>query len=112
MSLKKSAKKKVPGKKAIAAKTKLASAKTAPAKKSAKLPPKASVVSSKLSYKGPLFSVFTDKLREPNGTAGVRDVIRHSGSVVILAIDETNPGEPIVILEQQYRHAERPAGGR
>jgi len=76
------------------------------------------VVSSKLSYKGPLFSVYTDKLREPNGTSGIRDVIRHSGSVVIFAIDETNAGEPIVIMEQQYRHAagqylwELPAGRR
>jgi ADP-ribose pyrophosphatase len=82
-----------------------------------KLPPKATVVSSKLSYKGPLFSVFTDKLREPNGTAGIRDVIRHSGSVVILALDET-VADPIVIMEQQYRHAagqylwELPAGRR
>ena len=90
------------------------------AKKSAtrsKLPPRATVVSSKLSYKGPLFSVFTDKLREPNGTSGIRDVIRHSGSVVILAIDET-AADPIVIMEQQYRHAagqylwELPAGRR
>jgi ADP-ribose pyrophosphatase len=83
-----------------------------------KLPPKAALVSSKLSYKGPLFSVFTDKLREPNGTTGIRDVIRHSGSVVILAIDETDAGAPIVIMEQQYRHAagqylwELPAGRR
>jgi len=82
-----------------------------------KLPPRATVVSSKLSYKGPLFSVFTDKLREPNGTSGIRDVIRHSGSVVILAIDET-AADPIVIMEQQYRHAagqylwELPAGRR
>ena len=83
-----------------------------------KLPPRATVVSSRLSYKGPLFSVFTDKLREPNGTTGIRDVIRHSGSVVILAIDETDAGNPIVIMEQQYRHAagqylwELPAGRR
>ena len=83
-----------------------------------KLPPRATLVSSKLSYKGPLFSVFTDKLREPNGTTGIRDVIRHSGSVVILAIDDTNARNPIVIMEQQYRHAagqylwELPAGRR
>jgi ADP-ribose pyrophosphatase len=86
--------------------------------KKQKLPPRATVVSSKLSYKGPLFSVYTDKLREPNGTSGIRDVIRHSGSAVIFAIDETNAGEPIVIMEQQYRHAagqylwELPAGRR
>jgi ADP-ribose pyrophosphatase len=90
----------------------------APKNAKAKLPPKATVVSSKLSYKGPLFSVFTDKLREPNGATGIRDVIRHSGSVVILALDETDAGNPIVIMEQQYRHAagqylwELPAGRR
>jgi len=105
----------------MSTKKKAAPKKTAkkPAAKPAKskLPPKATVVSSKLSYKGPLFSVFTDKLREPNGTSGIRDVIRHSGSVVILAIDET-AADPIVIMEQQYRHAagqylwELPAGRR
>jgi ADP-ribose pyrophosphatase len=92
-----------------------------PAKKKSpagKLPPKATLVSSRLSYKGPLFSVYTDKLREPDGTTGIRDVIRHSGSVVILAVDDTDPRKPIVIMEQQYRHAagqylwELPAGRR
>jgi len=93
-------------------------ARAATATRRSKLPPRATVVSSKLSYKGPLFSVFTDKLREPNGTTGIRDVIRHSGSVVILAVDETDAGAPVVIMEQQYRHAagqylwELPAGRR
>ncbi|HXB63105.1 MAG TPA: NUDIX hydrolase [Acidobacteriaceae bacterium] len=103
----------MPAKKKTAAKRS-----AAPKTAKTKLPPKATVVSSKLSYKGPLFSVFTDKLREPNGTTGIRDVIRHSGSVVILALDETDAADPIVIMEQQYRHAagqylwELPAGRR
>ncbi|HEY0309267.1 MAG TPA: NUDIX hydrolase [Acidobacteriaceae bacterium] len=97
---------------------KKAAAPAASKSKKPKLPPRATVISSKLSYKGPLFSVFTDKLREPNGTTGIRDVIRHSGSVVILAVDETDAGAPVVIMEQQYRHAagqylwELPAGRR
>ena len=43
---------------------------------------------------------------EPNGVTAVRDVVRHSGSVVILAIDETEL-EPRVLLERQYRYAAR-----
>ena len=81
---------------------------------------KARLISSKLAYKGKVFSVFTDTVIEPSGVKNVRDVTRHNGSVVILAIDESpetgNPSDPIVILERQYRHAagqfllELPAG--
>ncbi len=83
-------------------------------KKSSK---KATLVSSKLSYKGKVFSVFTDTVIEPSGVTNVRDVIRHNGSVVILAVDESkNPEDPEIIFERQYRHAagqflyELPAG--
>jgi ADP-ribose pyrophosphatase len=78
---------------------------------------KARLISSKLAYKGKVFSVFTDKVEEPGGRMNTRDVIRHNGSVVILAVDESkNPKDPDVILERQYRHAagqflyELPAG--
>jgi len=77
----------------------------------------ARLISSKLAYKGKVFSVYTDKVEEPGGSLNERDVIRHNGSVVILAIDESkNPSDPDVILERQYRHAagqfllELPAG--
>jgi ADP-ribose pyrophosphatase len=75
------------------------------------------LISSKLAYKGKVFSVYSDKVEEPGGSINEREVIRHNGSVVILAIDEaTNPSDPDVILERQYRHAagqfllELPAG--
>ncbi|MCU1320001.1 MAG: hydrolase [Edaphobacter sp.] len=78
---------------------------------------KAKLISSKLSYKGKVFSVFTDKVLEPGGAINTRDVIRHNGSVVILAVDESkNPKDPDIIFERQYRHAagqfllELPAG--
>jgi ADP-ribose pyrophosphatase len=78
---------------------------------------KARLISSKLAYKGKVFSVYSDKVEEPGGSINEREVIRHNGSVVILAIDEaTNPSDPDVILERQYRHAagqfllELPAG--
>jgi ADP-ribose pyrophosphatase len=75
------------------------------------------LISSKLAYKGNVFSVFTDKVKEPGGNINIRDVIRHNGSVVILAVDESkNPNDPDIIFERQYRHAagqfliELPAG--
>ena len=76
---------------------------------------KAKVVSSKVVYRGPVFHVTTDYVREPGGIASRRDVVRHQGSVVIMAVDETGK-EPRVLLARQYRHAasaslwELPAG--
>ncbi|HEY7099668.1 MAG TPA: NUDIX hydrolase [Terriglobales bacterium] len=76
---------------------------------------RARVLSRKISFKGPVFSVSTEKVIEPTGVKARRDIIRHSGSVVILAVKEHN-GEPHVLLERQYRHAaadflwELPAG--
>jgi ADP-ribose pyrophosphatase len=75
------------------------------------------LISSKLAYKGKVFSVFADKVEEPGGSVNVREVIRHNGSVVILAVDESkNSNDPEIIFERQYRHAagqflfELPAG--
>jgi ADP-ribose pyrophosphatase len=85
-------------------------------KKSSK---KTKVLSSKQVYKGRVFSVYSDDVIEPTGVRNTRDVIRHSGSVVILAVDESkNPKDPEIIFERQYRHAagqfllEVPAGRR
>ncbi len=78
---------------------------------------RATVLSSKVVYQGPLFRVQHDKLVEPGGRTNERDVIRHNGSVVILAIDSSkNKRDPWIVLERQYRHAanqylwELPAG--
>lgn len=76
---------------------------------------KARVLSSKVAYRGPVFWVTTDQVLEPSGVRVRRDVVRHSGSVVVLAVDESS-GTPRVLLEKQYRHAaqrylyELPAG--
>ena len=78
---------------------------------------RATVLSSKVVYQGPLFRVQHDKLVEPGGRSNERDVIRHNGSVVILAIDSSkSKRDPWIVLERQYRHAanqylwELPAG--
>ena len=67
--------------------------------------PNVEVVSSTLSYDGPLFRVYSDKIIE-NGREVTRDVVRHNGSVVILAIDDAkSKRDPMIVMERQYRHA-------
>ena len=66
----------------------------------------AEVLSSNLSYEGPLFRVLSDQIREPNGKLVRREVVRHNGSVVILAIDKgKSKKDPLVLIERQFRHA-------
>jgi len=77
----------------------------------------AELLSSVVVYQGSLFRVLHDKLLEPGGKPSERDVIRHNGSVVILAIDSSkSKKDPWIVIERQYRHAanqylwELPAG--
>jgi ADP-ribose pyrophosphatase len=77
----------------------------------------ARVISSKTVFQGPVFSVVTQRVREPDGVRVRRDVVRHHGSIVVLALDEAETARPPrVLLERQYRHAagqrlwELPAG--
>jgi len=89
-------------------------------------PEQARIISSEVVYQGPLFRVTKDSLIEPGGKHSTRDVVRHNGSVVILAVDSAKPGksarsgkklkDPWIVMERQYRHAagrylwELPAG--
>lgn len=80
----------------------------------------ARVLSSNIVYQGPLFRVTKDSIVEPGGKRSVRDVVRHNGSVVIIAVDQGKSGkkskDPWIVMERQYRHAagrylwELPAG--
>jgi ADP-ribose pyrophosphatase len=73
------------------------------------------ILSSRTVYRGPVFMVTTDQVEEPGGVHARRDVIHHSGSVVVLAVDDS-ASTSRVLLERQYRHAaadylwELPAG--
>jgi ADP-ribose pyrophosphatase len=75
----------------------------------------ARILSSKLVYRGPAFWVTSEQVLEPTGVKTLREVVRHTGSIVVLATDNYK-GEPVVLLERQYRHAassflwELPAG--
>jgi ADP-ribose pyrophosphatase len=69
-------------------------------------PKKAKVISSVEVYHGPAFRVTADEVLEPSGVHTRRDIVHHSGSVVILAVEDGH-AEPRVLLEHQYRHAAR-----
>ncbi len=84
---------------------------------SAKTAERAQVLKSDVVYQGPLFRVTKDKILEPSGKESVRDVVRHNGSVVILAVDPSkSKKDPWIVIERQFRHAanqflwELPAG--
>jgi ADP-ribose pyrophosphatase len=64
---------------------------------------KARALSTRVVYRGPVFHVTTDRVREPGGIVVRRDVVRHSGSVVIMPVDDTGT-EARVLLARQYRH--------
>lgn len=72
---------------------------------------KARILSSREVYRGPAFWVTSDQVIEPSGIRVCRDIVRHTGSVVILAIDDDENDEnrsgPRILLERQYRHAAR-----
>jgi ADP-ribose pyrophosphatase len=77
---------------------------------------KVRVISSSVAYKGPAFTVLTEHVQEPGNIRTRRDIIRHSASIVVLAIDGPS-SDPLILLERQYRHSagqrlwELPAGG-
>src|SRR3954465_15124424 len=72
------------------------------------------LVSTKKIYSGPAFEVYSDQVREA-GLLGQRDVVRHTGSVVVMPI-QRKKREVQVLLVRQYRYAadaymwELPAG--
>jgi len=72
-------------------------------------------LSSKVVFRGAVFYVTSERVQEPGGIRARRDVVRHPGSIVILAVDDRRR-PPHVLLERQYRHAtggytwELPAG--
>src|ERR1700680_1274143 len=51
------------------------------------------IISSRTVYRGPVFTVTTDHVEEPNGVRARRDLIHHSGSIAVLAAGPIDPGE-------------------
>ena len=73
------------------------------------------VLKSRVTYRAPVFYVTSEIVQEPTGVTARRDIIRHPGSVVVLAVDDSGK-EPKILLERQFRYAagrmmwELPAG--
>lgn len=68
----------------------------------------ARIISSRTVFRGPVFSVVSQQVQEPDGVRVRRDIVEHPGSIVILAVDGSGKASR-VLLERQYRHA---AGAR
>jgi ADP-ribose pyrophosphatase len=73
------------------------------AKKSAAAGKKAKILKSTIVYEGPVFGVRRDDVLEPSGVRTTREVITHSGSVVVLPV----LADGKIVLVRQYRHATR-----
>ena len=63
----------------------------------------ARVLSSKTVFQGRVFSVTSDQVEEPGGVKVTREVVRHPGSIVVLAVDDSGKA-PLLLLERQYRY--------
>ena len=61
------------------------------------------ILSSKVVFKGRVFSVRRDEVLEPTGVRATRDMIAHPGSVVVMPVLPDGR----IILIRQYRHAAR-----
>jgi ADP-ribose pyrophosphatase len=77
----------------------------------------ARLVSSETVFEGKVFQVVRDQVVEPGDREVTREIIRHNGSVVILAVDNSkSKRDPWIVMERQYRYAagqflwELPAG--
>jgi ADP-ribose pyrophosphatase len=65
---------------------------------------KVRVLSSKTVYQGKVFHVTSDEVVEPSGVRATRDIVRHQGSVVVLAVDGSVPDRRVLLI-RQYRYA-------
>jgi 8-oxo-dGTP pyrophosphatase MutT (NUDIX family) len=71
------------------------------------------VLSSRVLYTGKVVTLRVDEIVLPGGGTALREVVRHPGAVVVVALD----GDEHLYLVRQYRHAigryllELPAGG-
>lgn len=63
----------------------------------------AKVISSRAVFRGKVFNVTSDEIVEPSGAHVRRDTVRHSGSVVVMAVDDSRH-EPRLLLARQYRY--------
>src|SRR5438034_7235645 len=59
------------------------------------------LISSEQIYDGRIVHLYVDTVELPNGKTARREIVRHSGAVAIVPIDQDGR----VIMVRQYRHA-------
>ena len=64
---------------------------------------KAKILKSRMVFRGKVFGVRRDEVREPGGVRATREVITHPGSVVVLPVF----ADGRILMIRQYRHAAR-----
>lgn len=69
----------------------------------AKAKKQAQVLSSETIYQGKVFSLRKDRVVEPQGVEATREIVTHSGSVVVLPVFSDGR----ILLIQQYRYVAR-----
>lgn len=60
----------------------------------------ARVLSTKRLYRGKVLALDLDEVEEPGGVRVTREVVRHSGSVAVVAVQDDDR----IVLVRQYRH--------
>ena len=73
------------------------------AKRSEMAKDKVKTLKSTMVFRGKVFGVRRDEVVEPGGLRAIREVITHSGSVVVLPVFDDGR----ILLIQQYRYAAR-----
>ena len=68
-----------------------------------KMSGKAKTLNSEVVFTGKVFGVRRDEVLEPTGVRAVREVVTHSGSVVVLPVLANGQ----IVLVKQYRYATR-----
>ena len=63
--------------------------------------PKSRILKTEEVFRGPIFAVRRDFVREPNGIRATRDVVTHNGSVVVLPVFPDGR----ILLIRQWRHS-------
>jgi len=63
--------------------------------------PRTKIISSKLIYQGRVFGVRHDRVIEPGGVRATRDIVTHSGSVVVLPVLPDGR----ILLVRQFRYS-------
>lgn len=63
-------------------------------------------LASRTVHRGRVIDLAVDTVRFPDGSTGELELVRHSGAAAVVpVIDETDPGNPVLLMLRQFRYA-------